>query len=146
MSIIIKCLNNIMNKILCFIIVFLLYIVLDGTMIALFMGKYFGGVVQKIQGGRKMGARIIPAVLCFLILAFGIVYFVLDRIRDDHIVEDSFRYGGVFGAVVYGVFDLTNYAIFTDYTAGTVLIDMAWGTILASVVSMITKFLFVKKR
>jgi uncharacterized membrane protein len=75
-----------MNKILCFIIVFLLYIVLDGTMIALFMGKYFGGVVQKIQGGRKMGARIIPAVLCFLILAFGIVYFVLDRIRDDHIV------------------------------------------------------------
>ena len=130
-----------MNKILCFIIVFLLYIVLDGTMMVLFMAKYFGGVVQKIQG-----ARIIPAVLCFIILAFGLVYFVLDRIRDDHIVEDSFRYGGVFGAVVYGVFDLTNYAIFTDYTAGTVLIDMAWGTILASVVSMITKFLFVKKQ
>lgn len=135
-----------MNKILCFIVVFLLYIVIDGTMIGLFMGKYFGGVVQKIQGGRKMESRIIPAVLCFLILAFGLVYFVLDRIRDDHIVEDSFKYGGVFGAVVYGVFDLTNYAIFTDYTTGVVLIDMAWGTILASVVSMITKFLFVKKQ
>jgi len=134
-----------MNKLLSFIIVFLLYIIFDGTMIALFMGKYFGRVVEKIQRGRKMSSRILPAVLCFLILAFGIVYFVLDRIRDDHIVEDSFRYGGVFGAVVYGVFDLTNYSIFSDYTAGTVLIDMAWGTILASVVSMITKFLFVKK-
>lgn len=145
MSIIIKCLSNIMNKLLSFIIVFILYIIFDGTMIALFMGKYFGRVVEKIQRGRKMSARILPAVLCFLILAFGIVYFVLDRIRDDHIVEDSFRYGGVFGAVVYGVFDLTNYSIFSDYTAGTVLIDMAWGTILASVVSMITKFLFVKK-
>ena len=145
MSIIIKCLSNIMNKLLSFIIVFILYIIFDGTMIALFMGKYFGGVVEKIQRGRKMSARILPAVLCFFILAFGIVYFVLDRIRDDHIVEDSFRYGGVFGAVVYGVFDLTNYSIFSDYTAGTVLIDMAWGTILASVVSMITKFLFVKK-
>jgi uncharacterized membrane protein len=115
-------------------------------MIALFMGKYFGEVVQKIQRGRKMETRIIPAVLCFIILAFGIVYFVLDRIRQDHIVEDSFKYGGVFGAVVYGVFDLTNYAIFTDYTASVVLIDMAWGTILASVISMITKFLFVKKQ
>lgn len=135
-----------MNKILCFIVVFLLYIVLDGTMMVLFMAKYFGEVVQKIQRGRKMEARIIPAVLCFLILAFGLVYFVLDRIRDDHIVEDSFRYGGVFGAVVYGVFDLTNYAIFTEYTAGTVFIDMAWGAILASIVSMITKFLFVKKQ
>jgi uncharacterized membrane protein len=134
-----------MNKLLSFIIVFLLYIIFDGTMIALFMGKYFGRVVEKIQRGRKMSSRILPAVLCFLILAFGIVYFVLDRIRDDHIVEDSFRYGGVFGAVVYGVFDLTNYSIFSDYTAGTVLIDMAWGTILASVVSIITKFLFVKK-
>ena len=134
-----------MNKILCFIVVFLLYIILDGTMITLFMGKYFGGVVEKIQGGRKMSVRILPAVICFLILAFGLVYFVLDRIRDDHIVEDSFRYGGVFGAVVYGVFDLTNYSMFSDYTIGTVLIDMAWGTILGSVVSMITKFLFVKK-
>lgn len=134
-----------MNKILCFIVVFLIYIFLDGTMIALFMGKYFGGVVQKIQGGRKMSARIIPGILCFLLISFGIVYFVLDRIRDDHIVEDSFRYGGVFGAVVYGVFDLTNYSMFSDYTVGTVLIDMAWGTILGSVVSMITKFLFVKK-
>lgn len=134
-----------MNKILCFIVVFLLYIILDGTMMVLFLWGNTSGSRRKIQRGRKMTARIIPAVLCFLILAFGIVYFVLDRIRDDHIVEDSFRYGGVFGAVVYGVFDLTNYAIFTDYTAGTVLIDMAWGTILASVISMITKFLFVKK-
>ena len=134
-----------MNKILCFIVVFLIYILLDGTMIALFMGKYFGAVVEKIQRGRKMSARIIPGILCFLLISFGIVYFVLDRIRDDHIVEDSFRYGGVFGAVVYGVFDLTNYSMFSDYTAGTVLIDMAWGTILGSVVSMITKFLFVKK-
>ena len=134
-----------MNKLLSFIIVFLLYIILDGTMIVLFMGKYFGGVVEKIQRGRKMSARLLPGILCFLLISFGIVYFVLDRIRDDHIVEDSFRYGGVFGAVVYGVFDLTNYSMFSDYTAGTVLIDMAWGTILGSVVSMITKFLFVKK-
>ncbi len=145
MLIIIKCLNNIMNKILCFIVVFIIYILLDGTMIALFMGKYFGAVVEKIQRGRKMSARIIPGIICFLLISFGIVYFVLDRIRVDHIVEDSFRYGGVFGAVVYGVFDLTNYSMFSDYTMGTVLIDMAWGTILGSVVSMITKFLFVKK-
>jgi len=114
-------------------------------MIALFMGKYFGSVVEKIQRGRKMSVRIFPAILCFLLISFGIVYFVLDRIRDDHIVEDSFRYGGVFGAVVYGVFDLTNYSMFSDYTVSTVLIDMVWGTILGSVVSMITKFLFVKK-
>lgn len=134
-----------MNKILCFIVVFLIYILLDGTMIALFMGKYFGSVVEKIQRGRKMSARLLPGILCFLLISFGIVYFVLDRIRDDHIVEDSFRYGGVFGAVVYGVFDLTNYSMFSDYTVSTVLIDMVWGTILGSVVSMITKFLFVKK-
>lgn len=145
MSIIIKCLSNIMNKLLYFIVVFLIYILLDGTMIALFMGKYFGAVVEKIQRGRKMNARILPGILCFLLISFGIVYFVLDRIRDDHIIEDSFKYGGVFGAVVYGVFDLTNYSMFSDYTAGTVLIDMTWGTILGSVVSMITKFIFVKK-
>ena len=44
-----------MDKILCFIVVFLLYIVLDGTMMMLFMAKYFGGSFKKYRAVAKWG-------------------------------------------------------------------------------------------
>jgi uncharacterized membrane protein len=109
-------------------------------MITLYVGKQFSKIVSNIQGGRKMIIRLVPAILCFLLISFGIVYFVLDKIREDHIIEDSFKYGGVFGAIVYGVFDLTNYSMFVDYNLKIVMIDVIWGTILGSIVSIISKY------
>jgi uncharacterized membrane protein len=133
-----------MNKYLyffiCLIIVFVIYIIFDITMITLYVGKQFSQIVKNIQGGRKMIIRLVPAILCFILISFGIVYFVLDKIREDHIIEDSFRYGGVFGAIVYGVFDLTNYSMFVDYNLKIVMIDVIWGTILGSIVSIISKY------
>jgi uncharacterized membrane protein len=133
-----------MNKYLyffiCLIIVFVIYIIFDITMITLYVGKQFSKIVSNIQGGRKMIIRLVPAILCFLLISFGIVYFVLDKIREDHIIEDSFKYGGVFGAIVYGVFDLTNYSMFTDYSLKIVMIDVIWGTLLGSIVSILSKY------
>lgn len=133
-----------MNKYLyffiCLIIVFVIYLIFDITMITLYVGKQFSKIVSNIQGGRKMIIRLVPAILCFLLISFGIVYFVLDKIREDHIIEDSFKYGGVFGAIVYGVFDLTNYSMFTDYSLKIVMIDVIWGTLLGSIVSILSKY------
>ena len=133
-----------MNKYLyffiCLIIVFVIYIIFDITMITLYVGKQFSKIVSNIQGGRKMIIRLVPAILCFLLISFGIVYFVLDKIREDHIIKDSFKYGGVFGAIVYGVFDLTNYSMFTDYSLKIVMIDVIWGTLLGSIVSILSKY------
>jgi len=133
-----------MNKYLyffiCLIIVFVIYLIFDITMITLYVGKQFSKIVSNIQGGRKMIIRLVPAILCFLLISFGIVYFVLDKIREDHIIEDSFKYGGVFGAIVYGVFDLTNYSMFTDYSLKIVMIDLIWGTLLGSIVSILSKY------
>lgn len=133
-----------MNKYLyffiCLIIVFVIYLIFDITMITLYVGKQFSKIVSNIQGGRKMIIRLVPAILCFLLISFGIVYFVLDKIREDHIIKDSFKYGGVFGAIVYGVFDLTNYSMFTDYSLKIVMIDVIWGTLLGSIVSILSKY------
>ena len=130
-----------MNKyLIAFFAAFISYLILDGSMMYFFTGKLFGSMIQKIQNGKPMKARIIPALLCFIVLAFGIVYFIVDKVRDNHIIEDSLRYGFIFGFVIYAVFDLTNYAIFENYTLAVTIIDILWGSVLAFLVTVITKY------
>lgn len=125
---------------LSYLYVFIYYIVLDGAMIALYSKNAFGKMIKKIQGGKNMQTRFLPTILCFLVLAFGINYFVLPKIRDDHIVKDCAQYGAVFGLVVYGVYDLTNLGTLINFNWGTALIDIAWGGILGFVISLLAKY------
>jgi uncharacterized membrane protein len=128
---------------LSFLFVLIYYLILDGTMIALYMGKKFGKVIKQIQNGELMKTRLIPGIICFLVLAFGITYFVLGKVRDDHIPEDSARYGLIFGLVVYAVYDLTNYSTFAKYDLQTTLTDILWGGILGFVVTLTAKYTMV---
>jgi uncharacterized membrane protein len=130
-----------MNKIgfnfLLFIIIFVYYILIDGTMIFLYTGKAFGNMIKTIQKGEPMKTRMLPGILCFFVLAFGYTYFILPKIRDDAIVIDSLKYGAVFGLVVYAVYDLTNLSTFGKYTTITAIIDIIWGAILGFIVTIL---------
>jgi uncharacterized membrane protein len=133
-----------MNKIgfnfLLFIIIYVYYVLIDGTMIFLYTGKAFGDMIKTIQKGEPMKTRMLPGILCFFVLAFGYTYFVLPKIRDEAIVLDSLKYGAVFGLVVYAVYDLTNLSTFSKYATSTAIIDMIWGGILGFIVSVLGAF------
>lgn len=133
-----------MNKIgfnfLLFLIIYVYYILIDGAMIFLYTGKVFGSMIKNIQKGEPMKTRMLPGILCFFVLAFGYTYFILPRIRDEAIVQDSLKYGAIFGLVVYAVYDLTNLSTFSKYTIGTAIIDILWGGVLGFVVTMLGAF------
>lgn len=133
-----------MNKIgeffLSMLIVFVYYITLDMSMITLYTNKAFGSMIKKIQNGEKMKTNFWYGLVCFILLAFGLNYFVVDKIDDNNIVKDSARLGIPFGLVVYGVYDLTNLATFGKYNFTTALIDMLWGGLLGFVVSLAAKY------
>jgi uncharacterized membrane protein len=133
-----------MNKIgfnfLLFIIIYVYYILIDGAMIFLYTGKVFGNMIKTIQKGEPMKTRMIPGIICFFVLAFGYTYFILPRIRDEAIVQDSLKYGAVFGLVVYAVYDLTNLSTFGKYGIRTAIIDIIWGGILGFIISVLGAF------
>ena len=130
-----------MNKIgfnfLLFLIIYVYYILIDGAMIFLYTGKTFGSMIKNIQKGEPMKTRMLPGIICFFVLAFGYTYFVLPRIRDEAIVQDSLKYGAIFGLVVYAVYDLTNLATFGKYSIGTAVVDILWGGVLGFIISIL---------
>lgn len=109
-----------------------LVVLLIADAIWLTMSKdMYNKLVKGVQG-KTIHVRFIPAFLCYIVLYTGIMVFAIPLAfqyakRIGKFLAALFV-GGLFGLVAYGVFNLTNLAIFSDYLWSTALIDTCWGT------------------
>jgi uncharacterized membrane protein len=78
--------------------------------------------VKSVQGS-PLKMNFLAAIICYLFLVFGIYYFIIKPKRS---VRDAF----LLGVVIYSVFELTNLAIFKNWSIFTVLLDTLWGGVL----------------
>ncbi|MFN8297148.1 MAG: DUF2177 family protein [Chitinophagales bacterium] len=79
----------------------------------------------------------IAAVIFYLIYIAGIIYFaILPGIHSD-----SWRMvmlnGAILGFLCYATYDLTNMATIKQWPLVVVLVDIAWGTFLTGIVSLV---------
>ena len=95
--------------------------------------NYFANQIKIVQGS-PMKLNIIATLFCYVILIFGINYFIIQPRRT---AKDAF----LLGLVIYGVFETTNMALFTKWAWLTVLIDTLWGGILFAVTTSIVKLI-----
>ena len=89
--------------------------------------------IIKIQN-QKMQFRLIGAIICYLLLVFGLYYFIIKPKRS---VNDAF----LLGIVIYSVYELTNLAILSKWSVFTVLIDTLWGGVLFATTTYLVRAL-----
>jgi uncharacterized membrane protein len=89
----------------------------------------FESLVVKVQRV-VMKVKIIPTILCYILLIFALNYFIL---RTKRPVLDAF----LLGVVIYGVFDTTNLAIFKKWDNKIALMDTLWGGTLFALTTFI---------
>ena len=53
-------------------------------------------------------------------------------------------YGALFGLITYATYDLTNLATLKDWPVIVTVVDLIWGTVLASAISVITYLISYK--
>ena len=97
--------------------------------------KFFNNVVKNIQG-KEIEFKMLGAVICYILLVLGLNYFVLlDKKlgKKEKIIRAI-----ILGVVIYGVFESTNLAIFTNWTLNALLIDTIWGGILFGLTTFVT--------
>ena len=75
------------------------------------------------MSGDKLAPLWGPALLVYVLLAVGIVAFVIPRNGADA----SMARGALFGFVVYGVYDLPNLSTLRAWPALLTAVDIAWG-------------------
>lgn len=86
-----------------------------------------------------------PAALIFYLLFIaGLVIFVITPAlsKKDWLV--AFGFGALFGLITYATYDLTNLATLKNWPLLVTIIDLIWGMVLSSSVSLIAYFLAQK--
>jgi uncharacterized membrane protein len=66
------------------------------------------------------------AFVVYVLLGAGIALFVIPRAPS---VPQAAAYGALFGLVVYGVYDFTNYSTLRQWPLALVFVDVSWGIV-----------------
>jgi uncharacterized membrane protein len=95
--------------------------------------SFFNNQIKSIQGSPLI-PKIIPTSITYIILLFGLSYFILQK---NATAQDA----AILGFFIYSVYELTNYAIFKDWSLSMVFLDILWGTFLFGSTTWLTYFL-----
>ena len=99
----------------------IIFIGLDFLYLSMIKG-YFNNQVKLVQGS-PIKINFFGAAICYVFLLIGLNYFI---IKPRKSVADAF----LLGIVIYGVYETTNYALFSNWSMLTVIMDTLWGGVL----------------
>ena len=129
-----------MNKFIkTILIISILILSIDGIVLSL-IKKIWKKTIEDVQH-KPFAPKVKYAICSYLLLIFGLYYFVYRHINQTNWIYDTLINGFLFGFILYGVFDFTNLAIFTDYSLFTGIIDMIWGGMLMSITAFTTFYI-----
>jgi uncharacterized membrane protein len=109
----------------------------------LWLGVVAKGIYQKYIGHLMRPSPNWPvAIVFYLLFIIGLVIFVINPAIEKNSWTHALLYGAMFGFFTYMTFDLTNWAVLKDWPQTIVYIDIAWGIVLSTVVSLGTYFIY----
>ena len=104
------------------------FMVLDAVWLGLLMKNFYreqlAPIVRLADGG--IAPNWPAAFVVYALLGAGIALFVIPRAAT---ISLAAAYGAVFGLVVYGVYDFTNYSTLRQWPFVLTLADTAWGAL-----------------
>jgi uncharacterized membrane protein len=88
------------------------------------------------------------AIIFYLVFIAGIFIFVIGPSFEKQSATRAVLLGAIFGFIAYATYDLTNYATLKGFPLTIVFIDLAWGAVLTSIVSLAGYYIvkFVESR
>jgi len=92
----------------------------------------------------KPDVNWVAAILFYLLFIGGLVLFVIEPALTKNSWTHALIFGALFGLITYATYDLTNLATMKDWPLLLTIVDLAWGALLASSVSIITYFVATK--
>ena len=116
------------------------FMLLDGVWLGLLMKNFYrtqlAPIVRLADGG--IAPNWPAAFVVYALLGTGIAVFVIPRASTASLAA---AYGALFGLVVYGVYDFTNYSTLRQWPFVLTLADVAWGAAASAVAAVAVRSL-----
>ncbi|MFA7285358.1 MAG: DUF2177 family protein [Candidatus Paceibacterota bacterium] len=84
------------------------------------------------------------AILFYCLFVFGLILFVIEPALSKNSPTHALVFGALFGLITYATYDLTNLATMKDWPLLVTVVDLVWGAVLASSVSVVTYLIATK--
>ena len=114
------------------------FMVLDGVWLGVLMKNFYrtqlAPIVRLADGG--IAPNWPAALVVYVLLGVGIAAFVIPRAPT---VSLAAVYGALFGLVVYGVYDFTNYSTLRQWPFVLALADVAWGAVASGACAVVVR-------
>ena len=123
-----------LNIFLLFLITLVTFLIIDLIWLGLVARKFY-----REQIGFIMAPKVNwpAAVIFYLLYIVGLLYFV----TYPAIMRESTAYalysGALFGLICYATYDLTNLATLKNWPLRVTLVDLVWGTLLSTLLSLV---------
>ena len=93
--------------------------------------KNYNYLVEKVQK-TQLSINFTGAILSYIVFICGLFFFSIPLIEiklkeNKNIFLLCLLYGGGLGLLLYGMFNATNYGIFTNYSYKIAIMDTLWG-------------------
>lgn len=113
-------------------------VVIDGLWLGIMLNRFYAPNMGNLLSDSM---AILPAVIFYFLYAIALnVFVVLPALRNNTGYLELFMLGLLFGMVTYGTYDLTNQATLKNWPWVLTVVDIAWGSCLAGVVSLISTY------
>ncbi len=86
----------------------------------------------------KTDINWVAGIIFYALFIVGLVIFVIAPAVGKMSWTHALLFGALFGFFTYATYDLTNLATLKDWPLLVSIVDMAWGTILGALVSVVT--------
>ena len=78
------------------------------------------------------------AFLFYLLFVFGLLVFVVIPGLETGSLQSTLLRAALYGLITYATYDLTNLATVKDWPILITVVDLGWGTILSTIVSLLS--------
>lgn len=92
----------------------------------------------------KTNINWLAAIIFYLLFIAGLVFFVISPAVEKKSWLNALFMGALFGLLTYSTYDLTNLATLKDWPLLLTVVDIIWGMVLSTSVSLISYFIAIK--
>jgi uncharacterized membrane protein len=121
-----------------FFIALPVFFVIDMLWLVLVAKKFYQDQIGFLM---KPDINWFAAIIFYFLFIAGLIVFVITPAVEKHSWVHALLYGALFGLITYATYDLTNLATLKDWPLLVTVVDLIWGSVLASSISLVTYFI-----